>query len=167
MNTWNAFVVAFVITAAVSDVCTRKIPRVLTTCGVLAGLLFHIFAGGFGSSLAAMLIGFAVALTFFWLGAIAGGDVKLIAALGSMLGLQKWALAMEAAVFAAAIIGIVQVMRSGALIRTLRNMGEITSGFVREGVKPNAAFHVESGGGIRSPFGVAAALGTVLAVVVR
>jgi prepilin peptidase CpaA len=167
MNTWNALVVAFVVTAAVSDAYTRKIPRLLTTSGALAGLLFHAFSGGLVSSVAAMLIGFGAALTFFWIGAIAGGDVKLIAALGSMLGLQRWTLAMEVAIFAAAMIGLLQVLRSGAFIRTVKNMGEIAANFARKGVKPDPAFHVGNSNGIRSPFGVAAALGTVLAVVVR
>jgi prepilin peptidase CpaA len=167
MNTWNALIVAFVVTAALSDAYTKRIPRVLTTSGVLAGLLFHAFAGGLGSSVAAMLIGFAVALTFFWIGAIAGGDVKLIAALGSMLGLERWALAMEIAVFAAALIGLVQVLRSGALIRTLNNIWQIVVSFTRNGVKPIPAFHAGNPSGIRSPFGVAAALGTVVAMVVR
>jgi prepilin peptidase CpaA len=167
MNTWNALVVAFVVTAAVSDACTRKIPRILTTAGVLTGLLYHAFVGGLGSSIVAMVIAFAAGLTCFWIGAIAGGDVKLITALGSMLGLHRWMLAMEAAIFAAAVIGLVQVVRSGALLRTVINMREITSGFLRQGLRPHPVFHAGNGGTIRSPFGVAAALGTVLAVVMR
>jgi prepilin peptidase CpaA len=167
MNTWNALVVAFVVTAAVSDACTRKIPRILTTAGVLTGLLYHALAGGLGSSVVAMVIAFAAGLTCFWIGAIAGGDVKLITALGSMLGLNRWMLAMEAAIFVAAVIGLVQVVRSGALVRTLMNIGEITGGFLRQGLKPHPIFHAGNAGTIRSPFGVAAALGTVVAVVMR
>lgn len=167
MSTWNALVVAFVVTAAVSDVCTRKIPRILTTAGVLTGLCYHALWGGFGSSIAATVISFAAALTCFWIGAIAGGDVKLITALGSMLGLDRWMLAMEAAIFAAAVIGLVQVVRSGALVRTVINMGEIAGGFLRQGLRPHPVFHAGNAGTIRSPFGVAAALGTVLAVVMR
>jgi Flp pilus assembly protein protease CpaA len=167
MNTWNAFVVAFVVTAAVSDACTRKIPRILTTAGVAAGLVYHAFAGGIVSALAATVIAFAAGLTFFWVGAIAGGDVKLISALGSMLGLDRWMLAMEAAVFAAALIGLVQVIRSGALMRTLKNMGEISKAIVRTGFKAHPVLNASNPNTIRSPFGIAAALGTVLAVVVR
>jgi prepilin peptidase CpaA len=167
MNTWNALVVAFVVTAAVSDACTRKIPRILTTAGVLAGLLYHALVGGFGSSVVAMVIAFASGLTCFWIGAIAGGDVKLITALGSMLGLDRWMLAMEAAIFTAAVIGLVQIVRSGALVRTVMNVNEITSGFLRHGLKPHPVIHASNAGTIRSPFGVAAALGTVLAVVMR
>jgi prepilin signal peptidase PulO-like enzyme (type II secretory pathway) len=106
-------------------------------------------------------------LTFFWMGAIAGGDVKLISALGSILGLSRWLLAMEAAVFAAAFIGLVQVVRSGALIQTLVNMREIAVGFLRAGVRPHPVIHAGNPRRIRSPFGVAAALGTILALVMR
>ncbi|MCU1305730.1 MAG: type prepilin leader peptidase family protein [Acidobacteriaceae bacterium] len=167
MNTWNAFVVAFVVTAAVSDVCTRKIPRVLTTAGVATGLMYHAFAGGIASAMAATVIAFAVGLTFFWVGAIAGGDVKLISALGSMLGLDRWMLAMETAVFAAALIGLVQVVRSGVFVQTLVNIGEICRSFLRIGMKAHPVLNAGNPNTIRSPFGIAAALGTVLAVVVR
>jgi Flp pilus assembly protein protease CpaA len=167
MNTWNAFIVAFVVTAAVSDACTRKIPKVLTTAGVAAGLLYHVFAGGIASAVATTIIAFAVGLTFFWVGAIAGGDVKLISALGSMLGLDRWMLAMETAVFAAALIGLVQVLKSGAFGRTLKNIGEITKTIAKTGLKAHPVLNASNPNTIRSPFGIAAALGTVLAVVVR
>jgi Flp pilus assembly protein protease CpaA len=167
MNTWNAFIVAFVVTAAVSDACTRKIPRVLTTAGVSIGLLYHVFAGGIASAMAATIIAFALGLTFFWVGAIAGGDVKLISALGSMLGLDRWMLAMEVAVFAAALIGLVQIIRSGALGRTLTNIGEISRSMFKTGLKAHPVLNASNPNTIRSPFGIAAAMGTVLAVVVR
>jgi len=167
MNNWNALVVAFVVTAAMSDVYARKIPRVLTITGTLAGLLFHFTRGDIKSSFIALLVGFGVGLVFFWLGAIAGGDVKLITALGAILGLSKWFLAMEAAVFVAAAIGLLQVVRSGAFLQTISNMQEIATGFMRSGVKPHPVIHASNPRAIRSPFGVAAAVGTIFALVLR
>src|SRR4051812_44738874 len=128
MNNWNALVVAFVITAAISDLYARKIPRALTVAGTLAGLVYHVFVGDLKSSFIALLVAFGVGLAFFWLGAIAGGDVKLITALGSILGLHRWVHAMEAAVFAAALIGLVQIVRSGVFVQTLANMHDLASG---------------------------------------
>src|SRR5512146_2042368 len=122
---WNALVLAFVLTAAVGDIRWRKIPRSLTTLAVAAGLIFHLAYGGFASALIASLIAFGVGLSFFQLGAIGGGDVKLITALGALLGLERWITAMEVAVIAAALIGIAQAVRRGTLGQMLRNIGEL------------------------------------------
>ncbi|HKW67027.1 MAG TPA: A24 family peptidase [Terriglobales bacterium] len=166
---WNALILAFVLTAAVGDIRWRKIPRLLTTAAVAAGLIFHLVHGGLGwefaSALIATLIAFGVGLSFFQLGAIGGGDVKLITALGALLGLDRWILAMEVAVLAAALIGIVQAVRRGMLGQMLRNIGSLLKWLVgRGGVAAHPTINVRNSAMLRAPFGVAAALGTLFAV---
>jgi prepilin peptidase CpaA len=162
---WNALVLAFVLTAAVGDIRWRKIPRSLTTLAVAAGLIFHLVHGGFASALIASLIAFGVGLSFFQLGAIGGGDVKLITALGALLGLDRWIVAMEVAVLAAAAIGIVQAVRRGMLRQMLRNMGELIKWLAGRGaVAAHPRINVSNSAMLRAPFGVAAALGTLFAV---
>ena len=162
---WNALVLAFAMTAAVGDIRWRKIPRSLTTVAVAAGLIFHMVHGGFASALIASLIAFGVGLSFFQLGAIGGGDVKLITALGAMLGLDRWIVAMEVAVLAAAAIGLVQAVRRGMLRQMLRNMGELIKWLAGRGaVAAHPSINVRNSAMLRAPFGVAAALGTLFAV---
>lgn len=162
---WNALVLAFAMTAAVGDIRWRKIPRSLTTVAVAAGLIFHLVHGGFASALIASLIAFGVGLSFFQLGAIGGGDVKLITALGAMLGLDRWIVAMEVAVLAAAAIGLVQAVRRGMLRQMLRNMGELIKWLAGRGaVAAHPSINVRNSAMLRAPFGVAAALGTLFAV---
>jgi prepilin peptidase CpaA len=160
---WNALIVAFVLTAAAGDIRWRKIPRSLTTVAVAVGLLFHLAFGGFVSALIATLIAFGVGLSFFQLGAIGGGDVKLITALGALLGLDRWILAMEVAVLAAAVIGVAQALRRGMLRQMLRNIGELVKWLGGRGVA-HPTIHVRNPALLRAPFGVAAALGTLFAV---
>ena len=166
---WNALILAFVLTAAVGDIRLRKIPRLLTTAAVAAGLIFHLVHGGLGwefaSALIATLIAFGVGLSFFQLGAIGGGDVKLITALGALLGLDRWILAMEVAVLVAALIGIVQAVRRGTLGQMLRNIGALLKWLAgRGGMTPHPTINVRNRAMLRAPFGVAAALGTLFAV---
>ena len=158
---WNALILAFVLTAAVGDVRWRKIPRTLTTIAVACGLIFHLVFGGFVSALIATLIAFGVGLSFFQLSAIGGGDVKLITALGALLGLDRWILAMEIAVLAAALFGIVQALRRGVFKQTLRNIGELVKWLAGRGGVPHPRINVHNAAMIRNPFGVAAALGTL------
>lgn len=166
---WNALILAFVLTAAVGDIRWRKVPRLLTTAAVAAGLIFHLVHGGLGwefaSALIATLIAFGVGLSFFQLGAIGGGDVKLITALGALLGLDRWIVAMEVAVLAAALIGIVQAVRRGTLGQMLRNIGSLLKWLAgRGGMTAHPTINVRNTTMLRAPFGVAAALGTLFAV---
>jgi prepilin peptidase CpaA len=161
---WTALIVAFVLTVAVSDIRWRKIPRWLTTSAVLGGLAYHLGFGGIISALIATLIGFGIGLSFFQLGAIGGGDVKLITALGAMLGLDRWLRAMEIAVIAAALIGIIQALRRGVFRQMLRNVGTLLKWVLGKGGVPHPSINVQNQAMVRAPFGVAAALGTVVAV---
>jgi prepilin peptidase CpaA len=172
MTVWDSVVVAFAITAAMGDARWRKIPRALTTAGLLAGLGYNIFRGlfngawtDFASSAIACLIGFAIGITFFQLGAIGGGDVKLITALGSMLGLNRWLLAMEIAVLAAALIALIQAVRRGLLRQTFANIAETIRWLTARGAQAHPVINVTNSAMLRAPFGVAAALGTLIAVI--
>jgi len=161
---WDALILAFALTVAVGDVRWRKIPRVLTTTAVALGLIFHLVHGGFISALVASLIGFGLGLSFFQLGAIGGGDVKLITAMGALLGFDRWLRAMEVAIVAAAIIGIAQAIRRGVLKQTLRNVGELVRWLVGKGGMAHPVINVKNEAMVRAPFGVAAALGTAFAI---
>ncbi|HWR37109.1 MAG TPA: A24 family peptidase [Clostridia bacterium] len=161
---WKAIVITFAITAAFSDLRWRKIPRVLTVGGFVAGLVYHGINGGFLSALGAAIVGFGIGIALFSLGAIGGGDVKLIAALGAMLGFPSWSYAMLVSILAAGLIALVQVIRLRVLRRTLHNMAEILRSFYKAGLRQHPDLNVSNPSMVRSPFGVAAALGTVAAV---
>jgi prepilin peptidase CpaA len=161
---WDAFVISFALTAAIGDLRWRRIPRLFTAAGFVIGLVFHALHGQFFTAAAAGLLGFIIGLAFFQLGAVGGGDVKLVAALGAMLGLSKWMMAMKAAILVAGAMALVQIIRHGAVRRTLRNMGEIIRSLLVAGMKPHPVINVQSSAAIRSPFGVAAAVGTFVAV---
>lgn len=165
---WNVVVVAFVVTAALGDVRWRKIPRAYTTAGLAVGLGFHLLHGGWVDllyTLAAVVLAFAIGLVFFQLGAIGGGDVKLIVALAGMLGLNSWLFAMEVAVLAAGAIALVQAVRRGVLGQTLRNIGRTFLWIASSGVKAHPVINVNNATMLRAPFGVAAAVGTLVAVI--
>jgi prepilin peptidase CpaA len=164
---WTSFVLAFAATVAVSDACWRKIPRELTILGLLAGLAYHIFHGGFWSALLASGLGFAASLALFELRALGGGDVKLVTALGAMLGLQHWLLAIEVAIGAAAVMALAGVIRQHKVLETLRNMGRLLRHFAVSGFRPHPEIHVQNQSLVRVPFGVAVALGTICTVVMR
>jgi hypothetical protein len=82
-----------------------------------------------------------------------------------MLGFRDWMLAMEASVILAGLIALVRVTRRGILRQTLRNMGKIVVSLARNGWRAHPEINLQNPSLVRAPFGVAAALGTLLALV--
>lgn len=86
--------------AVVTDIRSHKIPNILCLIGITGGLFYHfqvnsfagLFADGFGGMISAGLI----LLPLYIMGGMAAGDVKLMAAVGCILG---WPLSIEAALY--------------------------------------------------------------------
>lgn len=163
---WNSFIGAFVVTAAFADLRWRKIPRWLTVAAFVTGLAVHAFRGwtDFWSAAATALLGFAIGLALFSLGAIGGGDVKLVTALGAMLGFGPWAFAMQIAILASVAMGLVQMIRRKVVVQTFRNMLTILKAWLTIGFKAHPLINVHNASLVRSPFAVAAAVGTLCAL---
>jgi prepilin peptidase CpaA len=91
--------------AVVEDLRRRQVPNWLTVSGAAAGLACAGQQGwrGLGTAAAGMIAGFLIMLPFSWCGAMGGGDVKLMAAYGTLLGPYGILLA---AVFAGVLGGI-------------------------------------------------------------
>lgn len=93
--------------AVVEDLRFRTISNWTTMGAMAAGLGYHAATGGWaglGSSLIGLMVGFCAFLVFYLLGGMGGGDVKLMAGFGAILG---GAVASgQAAIFAAGVGGI-------------------------------------------------------------
>src|SRR5262249_47283506 len=76
--------------AAIQDFRARRIPNWLTlnlaAGGLLASLLSPHALAAPASSILGLLAGLGIALVLFSLGALGGGDVKLLAAIGAWVG---------------------------------------------------------------------------------
>jgi prepilin peptidase CpaA len=95
--------------AAIQDVRTRRIPNWLTLALAASGILkSFVTRGGISPAEAGLglLVGFAIPFLLFALGALGGGDVKLLAGIGAWLG----AVAAVEVFIVAAIVGLVIVL---------------------------------------------------------
>jgi prepilin peptidase CpaA len=93
------------VAAVVWDLGWRRIPDWLTAAGLACGLGCAVWGGwhGLGMAAAGTLVGFLILLPFHLCGAMGGGDVKLMAAYGALLGPSGILLA---ALFAAVLGGL-------------------------------------------------------------
>jgi prepilin peptidase CpaA len=93
------------VAAVIEDLRRRQVPNWLTAAGAAGGAACAAWGGWHGLGIAAggAAVGFLILLPFHWCGAMGGGDVKLMAAYGALLGPAGILLA---AVFAAVFGGI-------------------------------------------------------------
>lgn len=110
--------------AAVQDVRTRKIRNWLTLSLAWSGLLCSLLALNGVSpvqSVLGLLAGFALTFVLFAIGALGGGDVKLLAGVGAWMGPAN----VLAVFLLAAVVGLVivlgQSLAQGRLTALFRN----------------------------------------------
>jgi len=131
---------AFVAFAAVWDLKYRRIPNWLTIPALALAFLLRFAlhgaaglweaAGGFAAAL-------AVTIPLFLLGALGGGDVKLMAATGAFLGVMPFITLFVINAVAGGVAAIALAAARGRLADTLRSTGRILS----SGGKPEYNIH--------------------------
>jgi prepilin peptidase CpaA len=131
----HPFLVAAVVVTAVGgaiDLRTGQIPNALSLGALAAALVAHAVLGatdggawgaaiGFGASAFGAILAGLAPLLLFSLGAMGGGDVKLLAALGAIAGPLVGLEAELYAFVAAALFAPIRLAYDGKLLRTLGN----------------------------------------------
>lgn len=116
------------IIAAVFDVRSRRIPNQLVLAGIVAGLAWNVFEyglSGFARAGEGLGLGFILYFPLFLLRARGAGDVKLLAAIGTITGPGNcfWIFLLSAIL--GGIIALVIVMFRGRARKTILNMAWI------------------------------------------
>jgi prepilin peptidase CpaA len=155
--------------AAAWDARFFKIPNWLNGTGLIAGLALSgvaVFPLA-SSTLTAAFLGAGVAFACFFLlyalKLMGAGDVKLMAALGSFLGVTDILAAALFSFAASGLIGVVLALRAGVLRAALSNVRQMLFGVLISPADRGNFFAAsrESVVPVRLPFGVAIAIGTV------
>lgn len=135
---WVAIVIG--IAATVEDLARRQVSNWICGAALVAGFGLHIMSEGWRGGLSALLgaiTGFGVFLIFYLLGGMGGGDVKLMAGFGAVLGVKRL---LEAALWTAACGGVFAALAIGfgALRGLLRvwMRSETGAGAVLAGQRP-------------------------------
>lgn len=109
---WIAGIVG--VAAIVDDVARRQVSNWIPCCAFAAGLILQTVQSGWrgaGSALLGTVTGAAVFLVFYLLGGMGGGDVKLMAGFGAVLGVHRL---LEAALWTAGCGGLMAALVIGA-----------------------------------------------------
>ena len=159
MNTGLFILFAALFAASLTDIAQRRIPNVITYPLAACGLVFHFASAGTNGlifALTGIIAGATMLLPLHLMGGMGAGDVKLMAASGSILGPAGIFTATLYSALAGGLYALLVLWRHGALENavygltpTLANQNAAMAG------KKNLP---------RLCYGVAISLGTVLAV---
>jgi prepilin peptidase CpaA len=136
--------ISLLIFAAAQDLRTRKIRNWLTLCLVVTGIVHSLMSSysvlpsvtpsvTLGDSLLGTLAGFGLPLMLFVIGALGGGDVKLLAGVGAWLGVSGVVEVFLAAAIVGMVIVLVQCAAKGRLKVLFSNTFVIVLNFLHVG----------------------------------
>ena len=157
-------IAAGMVAATVVDIRTRRIPNELTAA--MAGIGVGLSATGVsGLSVWASMLGFAVGLALMMpghvLGATGAGDVKLMAAVGAIVGPALVVTAFLFTAVAGGVLAVVVAARRRRLGATLAGTGRLVAGSAETRAELRGAPATS-----RFAYGPAIAVGSILAALV-
>ena len=148
-------------TGAAIDMWTRRVPNPLTALVAASGVLlaaYGVSGISVGTSFAGLFVGLALMLPGYLIGGTGAGDVKLFAALGTLLGPAPIAFAFLYTLLAGGVLALLVAVRRRRLRRTLDGTARLIAS------APAAAAAIESPlENNRFAYAPAIAVGTMLA----
>ena len=170
---WSLLVlVPAVAIGAITDISTGKIYNKLTYPVIAIALIGHTLAGGWNDggtgpfnvglldALCGLLLGGGLLLLAVMAGGLHMGDVKLMAAVGALLGWHLTIVSLVYTFIAAALLSIAIILYRRVFWRT---MGRLVS-FVWQIITARRAVDPATADSPQAPFGLAIAIGSLAAV---
>ncbi len=149
--------------AVVADLLYRKIPNLLTLPAMLFGIAYHSCLtglAGFGLSTGGLAVGVGLLFAFYLAGMMGAGDVKLMGAVGSLLGPAGVLQAFLFTAFAGGVYAVIVLAVKGRLkVSAKRILSMLFLSIVHR--KPILFADEEQAPSPVLCYGVAIALGTV------
>ena len=160
-----------VLAAAIYDVRYRRIPNWLTAAGVVIGVGLNTFLtldgverwSGLLLSVEGMLAGFFAYLLLYLIRAMGAGDVKLMAAIGSIVGPRDWFGIFLITAILGGVMALLLVLLRKRLKKTFFNLSFIVDEMRhgRPAYMRNEELDVKSGKSLGLPHGAVIAVGTL------
>ena len=153
--------------AGAYDIRYRRIPNWLSLTGVLLGLAFHAFLfewPGVIFSAKGLALAMLIYFPLFALRGMGAGDVKLMAAVGALVGVWNWIGIFVITGILGGLFAIVLAMSHGALRTTVRNVTYILTelAHLRMPYIGRSELDIHNPKALRLPHGAVIALGSGL-----
>jgi len=149
--------------AGLTDLRSRRIPNGLTL-GILVCALVLRAVEGLGPlaiGVGGAALGLAIAVVLFGLGALGGGDGKLLIGVGAFLGYEDFVSALLLIGVLGGLLGLVEAVRRGVFLPAALNAAGMIRRWVTLG-RSGVTRTLDSPGAVAVPYGVAIALGAIV-----
>jgi len=167
----QALLLLVVVTAAIFDYKERRVPNWLALAGLLRGVSVNFGLSqtdGLVTSLEGLGLAFLIYFPLYVLRGMGAGDVKLMGAVGAIVGPANWLWILVLTSMFGAVMAIILVLYKGRLRRTFQNLGMLLIS-VRYGQAPyesNPELDVRNEQAVRLPHAISIALGAISFLVV-
>jgi prepilin peptidase CpaA len=162
----NYLLIILLIICVVTDLKERKIYNKVLLPSFIIALTIHIFADGLSgltSSILGALVGLSILLIPYLMGGMGAGDVKLLAVVGAINGIQFVLITTLYMAIAGGVIGIFILLFRKGFIYRLKQLYYFIA-FRRQGINMLIGIDKEAMS-TTYPYGVAIAVGAVLAII--
>ena len=161
------FLVPLAVLIIYHDVRYRRIPNAFVLATLISGLTLNFIMGGLQGGLnsaGGCVLAFILMFMLHVFGAMGAGDVKLFAAVGSVLGAQLVLPTFVVVVLTGGVLALVSVMRSGVFATTMHRVLQILVGLLPGWQMPK--FSVPADRRLTIPYGVAITIGAIIATAI-
>lgn len=164
---YEVFLIPLAVLIIYYDVRYRRIPNPFVLATLISGLTVNIcFAGVSGavSSLGGCVLAFLLMFMLHVFGGMGAGDVKLFAAIGSVIGAHLVLPAFLVVVLTGGLLAIVSVIRSGIFTTTMHRVLQILVGLLPGWQMPK--FAIPADRKLTIPYGAAITIGAIIATAI-
>ena len=161
----SALLVPLAVVITYYDARYRRIPNAFVLATLVAGLSVNTILGGTQGALTSLggcALAFALMFMLHIFGAMGAGDVKLFAAIGSLLGTSLVVPTFLVVVLVGGALAVLTMFRAGTVRETLWRVVQIFVGFLPGWEMPR--FSVPAERRYTIPYGVAITLGSLISL---
>jgi prepilin peptidase CpaA len=147
------------------DVRYRRIPNKLVIATLMAGISLNLIFGGWhglASSLEGMVLGFAMMFALHLIGTMGAGDVKLFAAVGSIVGISSVLQTLVVVALMGGVLAVGKMIYARRVGRTLLGVAQFFFGLLPGQTVPR--LEVPPDGSNTLPYAIPICVGALVSV---
>jgi prepilin peptidase CpaA len=164
---FELFLVPLAVLIIYHDVRYRRIPNAFVLATLISGLTLNFALAGLSGALQSAggcVLAFILMFILHVFGAMGAGDVKLFAAVGSVIGAHLVFPTFLVVVLTGGLLALVSILRSGVFGTTMHRVLQILVGLLPGWQMPR--FSVPADRRLTIPYGVAITVGAIIATAI-
>jgi len=162
-----ALLVPLIVAISYTDVRYRRIPNTFVLATLISGLLLNTLFDGFNgllTSLGGCVLAFMLMFALHIFGAMGAGDVKLFAAIGSIIGMRLVLPTFAVILITGFVLAIYSMFRAGIARATLFRVFQFFVGLLPDWQVPR--FDTPADRRHTIPYGVAITIGSLISLII-